>query len=188
MNVVFMSVEVMLKFVPKKGKELQENENYKTFDAWCQERSKNAKDMDVSSLYQAIQQWIQSISQEPKNQAQAPKTKKPKRERKNKEQEQNEQEEKKQEEKEQEQKSKHPFGHICEPTDEKSALCCLKDQRNYLFHRRTPEIREDDCRQKVMLLSKQCYEQLLGDVPETAAEFQSKVDYYTTCKSLVILK
>lgn len=175
-----MSVDVMQEFAQKKENELRNNENYKTFDTWCKSKSKNIEEMDVSKLYQAIQQWIQDVTRKPEP---PKKTQKPraKREEKGQEHRQKEQEKK-------EQKPPHPFGHICEPEDENSALCCLKDLRNYLFHRRSPEISRQECDKEVVTRSKKSYKMLLGEDQEAIAAYTKRLEGYTIGKCILILK
>ena len=60
-------------------------------------------------------------------------------------------------------KPKKPkYNVVCEPTNKVNAVCCLKDLRNDLFHRRPLEISEDEYRAMVTL-SEKCYTVLLED-------------------------
>lgn len=73
---------------------------------------------------------------------------------------------------------------ICTPGNKRSALCCLKDMRNYLFHERPLEVSEEDY---VLYVedSKRCYEILL-DREADLEEFYQQLDDIKKCESIVL--
>lgn len=72
---------------------------------------------------------------------------------------------------------------ICAPENKRSALCCLKDMRNYLFHQRPLEVSEKDYGYYVEN-SKSCYTFLLGRGADLE-KFCQQLDTITQRESIV---